>query len=77
MHLIFGDSSFQEGARIHAGGAVRLEEHQVAPVLAGMPRPQVPVAVRDADQTDTQALLAEAGLEPGAIERLRADGIIS
>ncbi|MED5260943.1 MAG: CoA transferase, partial [Myxococcota bacterium] len=50
---------------------------QVAPVLAGMPRPQAPVAVRDANQTDTQALLAEAGLEPDAIERLRADGIIS
>ncbi len=50
---------------------------QVAPVLAGMPRPQAPVAVRDANQTDTRVLLAEAGLEPDAIERLRADGIIS
>jgi alpha-methylacyl-CoA racemase len=50
---------------------------QVAPVLAGMPRPEGPVPLPSAAQTDTAELLAEAGLPAEAIEHLRANGIIA
>jgi len=50
---------------------------QLAPVLAGMARKSEPVRVRDAAATDTEALLAEAGLERRAIEALRASGVIA
>jgi alpha-methylacyl-CoA racemase len=50
---------------------------QLAPALAGMPRPGGPVPVRDANETDTEALLEEAGLARGAIATLRASGVIA
>ena len=54
-----------------AHGRVR----QLAPVFAGMPRGQV-VAAGDATQSDSEALLREAGLDPASLEELRAAGII-
>ena len=49
---------------------------QVAPAFAGMERPTGPVPVPDWSQTNTDELLAEAGLSSDAIARMRADGII-
>jgi hypothetical protein len=42
-----------------------------------MPRPAAPVQVRDASETDTEALLAEAGLSRSAVAALRASGVIA
>jgi hypothetical protein len=42
-----------------------------------MPRPTEPVRVRDAGASDTEALLAEAGLKPSAIAALRESGVIA
>jgi alpha-methylacyl-CoA racemase len=64
---VFGEAIDAEGRRFR----------QLAPVLAGMPRPAQPVRVRDANETDTEALLAEVGLERGAIAALRASGVIA
>lgn len=50
---------------------------QVAPVLAGMPRPEGPIELRAAGETDTAELLAAAGLAAAEIEALRRDGIIA
>jgi alpha-methylacyl-CoA racemase len=50
---------------------------QLAPALAGMPRPEGPVPVRDSSVTDTSALLAEAGLTQERIDSLRAGGVIA
>jgi alpha-methylacyl-CoA racemase len=50
---------------------------QLAPALAGMPRPEGPVRVRDASASDTETLLAEAGLKQDAIRALRASGVIA
>jgi crotonobetainyl-CoA:carnitine CoA-transferase CaiB-like acyl-CoA transferase len=50
---------------------------QLAPALAGMPRPSEPVRVRDASASDTAALLAEAGLEENEIDALRSSGVIA
>jgi len=50
---------------------------QLAPALAGMPRPTEPVRVRDASASDTAALLAEAGMKPAEIDALRGSGVIA
>jgi alpha-methylacyl-CoA racemase len=50
---------------------------QLAPALAGMPRDEAPVPVRDGRETDTDDLLAEAGLSPEAIEKLRGEGVVA
>ncbi len=50
---------------------------QLAPALAGMPRPSEPVRVRDASASDTEALLAEAGVARATIDALRASGVIA
>lgn len=50
---------------------------QLAPALAGMPRPSGPVRVRDASASDTETLLAEAGLERTRIAALRESGVIA
>ncbi len=50
---------------------------QVGPALAGMNRPQGPVAVRDAAQTDTDELLIEAGLSEEAVAAMREQGVIA
>jgi len=50
---------------------------QVAPLLAGMPRPPGPIQVPESGATHSAALLAEAGLSPDEIEALRDDGIVA
>lgn len=50
---------------------------QVAPVLAGMPRVDEPVEAGDATATDTDDLLAAAGLSAGEIAALRGDGVVA
>ena len=50
---------------------------QVAPVLAGSITPAEPVRVRDAAETDTDELLAEAGLSPAECNRLRECGAVA
>lgn len=50
---------------------------QVGPVLAGQTPLAAPARARDAAETDTDALLREAGLAPAAIEGLRRDGIVA
>jgi alpha-methylacyl-CoA racemase len=50
---------------------------QVAPPLAGMPRPAEPVAVPDRSETDTDALLAAAGIALDQIEQMRSAGVVA
>ncbi len=50
---------------------------QVASVLAGSERPEGPYRVRDAGETDTDELLAGAGMSPDDCARLRASGVVA
>jgi alpha-methylacyl-CoA racemase len=50
---------------------------QVAPPLAGMPRGAAPVRVPDTSVTDTDALLAEAGVARATIEKMRESGVVA
>jgi alpha-methylacyl-CoA racemase len=63
----FGEAVTGSGRRIR----------QLAPALAGMPRAGGAVPVRDASASDTEALLAEAGLERTRIAALRESGVIA
>ncbi len=49
---------------------------QVAPILAGGVREQPLHHVRDADETDTEELLKDAGLSGDEIAKLLADGAV-
>jgi alpha-methylacyl-CoA racemase len=50
---------------------------QVAPPLAGMPRGSSPVLVPDGARTDTDALLAAAGIAPEQIAQMRSAGVVA
>ncbi|HEX5068474.1 MAG TPA: CaiB/BaiF CoA-transferase family protein [Myxococcota bacterium] len=50
---------------------------QVAPALAGMPRPERAPALPVPGSTETDALLAEAGYAPAEIASLRASGAVA
>jgi alpha-methylacyl-CoA racemase len=56
------------------------EEHgsfrQVGPVLAGSVSSEGPALLRGAARTDTDDVLRGAGLAPGEIEALRAEGVV-
>jgi len=52
------------------------EFHQVGPVLAGGEREQPVHRVRPHAETDTDALLAEAGMSEQEIAELRGDGVV-
>ncbi len=65
------------GAFCEAEHPVEGRFRQVAPPLAGMPRPEGPVAVPDGDETQTDALLAAAGVARDAIERMRSAGVVA
>lgn len=65
------------GAFSEAQDAAHGTFRQVAPVLAGMSRTAAPVQVRDAQQTDTEALLREAGMDSGKIARLIENAVIA
>jgi alpha-methylacyl-CoA racemase len=58
-----------------ASGPMRFR--QVGPVLAGMVRPDGPVAVRDPATSDAGALLEAAGIPPERIAELRAKGVVA
>lgn len=49
---------------------------QVAPAFAGMDRPSEPVTVPDWSKTNTDELLAEAGLSSDEIAKMRDEGVI-
>jgi len=49
---------------------------QLAPVLAGAPRLDGPIPLRDASETDTAALLREAGLDEAEVRKLVAEGLV-
>ena len=70
--------------QLEARGAFSLAHHptegafrQGAPPLAGMLRSEAPVAVPDAAETDTDALLRDAGLSDAELAALRTDGVIA
>jgi alpha-methylacyl-CoA racemase len=50
---------------------------QVAPTLAGTVRPEGAVAVPDVASTDTDELLAAAGVGPERCAQLRAAGVVA
>jgi len=50
---------------------------QVAPVLAGMERPEGPVAVPGTGATDTAQLLRNAGVPDSEIEKLLNEGVVA
>lgn len=50
---------------------------QLAPVLAGMPRPPGPVPLRAAGETDTAELLRAAGLSDDEIRKLAGEGVVA
>jgi alpha-methylacyl-CoA racemase len=60
-----------------SGSAPPARFRQVGPVLAGMVAPDGPVVVPDPHRTDTDALLAAAGLAPEVIADLRARGVVA
>ncbi len=72
-----------DDAHFRARGVFAQAEHpqhgvfrQLGPVLAGGDRDQPPHRVRDAAETDTDALLGEAGLSEREIQTLRAEGVV-
>jgi alpha-methylacyl-CoA racemase len=63
------------GPRTSAGTPVRFR--QVAPVMAGMVAPTGPVEAGDPRRSDTDRLLAAAGLDGPHIARLRERGVVA
>jgi alpha-methylacyl-CoA racemase len=75
---VAADPQFEaRGAFVRARHPSEGEFRQVSQVLAGMQRLAGPVDVRDATQTDTVELLAEAGLAPDDLEAMRQSGVIA
>ena len=50
---------------------------QLAPLLAGMPRPEGVVALPDPGQSDTEHLLKEAGVDGETVARWMAEGVVA
>jgi alpha-methylacyl-CoA racemase len=65
------------GAVVEAKHAGRGTFRQIGPVLAGMEPVTEPVCVPDDDNTDTDELLAAAGIAPDQIVELRARQVIA
>jgi alpha-methylacyl-CoA racemase len=65
------------GVFVEAEHPVQGRFRQLGPVLAGTTRPEGPVRVPDASRTDTEALLAAAGMDTEEIAKLRAEGIVA
>jgi alpha-methylacyl-CoA racemase len=59
------------------GGGEPTRFRQVGPVLAGMAASPVPVEAGDPSRSDTDRLLADAGLTPEHIARLRERGVVA
>jgi alpha-methylacyl-CoA racemase len=70
----------QFAARQVVGAAkhpIRGEVRQLAPLLAGMPRPKGTVALPDMTQSDTEHLLKEAGVDGETVARWMAQGVVA
>lgn len=70
----FVDAVMEGRADGEAGAPVRFR--QVAPLLAGMVRPDGPVEVRPPAVSDLESLMEAAGLPPGRIAELRERGVV-
>ena len=64
------------GALVEAKHETHGTFRQVGAVLAGMSRPEEPVALRSGDDTDTDVLLAAAGLDAPRIAELHRRGVV-
>jgi len=64
------------GALVEAEHPVHGGFRQVGAVLAGMPPLVTPVPLPAAEDTDTDALLATAGIDPARVAELREKGVI-
>jgi len=53
------------------------ELRQLAPLLAGMTRPEAPAALPDMSRTDTEHLLKEAGVDGETVARWVARGVVA
>ncbi len=62
-------------AMVEARGPDGASFAQVGAVMAGMPKLNEPVTVRAAETTDTDALLAAAGIDAAAVAELRRKGV--
>lgn len=77
MDELAQDPQFQaRGIFCEAEHPVHGTFRQVAPAFAGMERPDGPVRVPDWSRTNTDELLAEAGVGADAIAKMREDGVI-
>ena len=65
------------GAFVEAEHPTRGRFRQLGPVLAGAAPVARPVALRDAADTDTDALLAAAGYSAAELAALRSEGVIA
>ncbi len=65
------------GAVVEARHPTRGMLRQVGPVLAGMAKPVGPVALPDLSATDTERLLAEAGVEADAVAGWLKEGMVA
>ncbi|TMA36133.1 MAG: CoA transferase [Deltaproteobacteria bacterium] len=81
---VYAIDELVEDAQFRARGMFAEAQHptagrfrQVAPPLAGMPRAAGPIPVPDRSRTDTDALLAAAGVAPEQIERMRSAGVLA
>ncbi len=81
---VYAIEELAEDAQFRARGMFAEAEHpsagrfrQVAPPLAGMPRGSAPIAVPDGARTDTDALLAAAGVAREEIARMRNAGVVA
>jgi alpha-methylacyl-CoA racemase len=81
---VYAIDELVEDAQFRARGMFADAQHpsaghfrQVAPPLAGMPRTAAPIAVPDGALTDTDALLAAAGVGREEIARMRSAGVVA
>jgi alpha-methylacyl-CoA racemase len=81
---VYAIDELVQDAQFRARGMFADAEHpsagrfrQVAPPLAGMPRGGATIAVPDGARTDTDALLAAAGVAREEIARMRSAGIVA
>jgi len=75
---VVGDEQFaHRGAVVEAVVATGGRFAQLAPLLAGMPRPAGPVVLPDPSATDTERRLRAAGIDEGTIDTWRARGAVA
>jgi alpha-methylacyl-CoA racemase len=71
------DGFVSRGAVVEARHPTRGVLRQVGPVLAGMARPKGPVTLPDPSATDTERVLAEAGVEPEVLAGWLEQGVVA